>query len=68
MMPLSAQTLKESYQKSFDVPWPSCENRRRCPACEEWTLFRHHFPKPGIWICCHMELDKYCGYSEEICQ
>lgn len=66
-MPLSAQALKSAYAKSFDTPWPSNKNRRRCPNCEEWTLFKRWIDgKLRVWVCAHMEGSEYCGYSELI--
>ena len=57
--------LKTAYEKSFDVPWPSTPRRRRCPACEQWTLFKRNFPQDlERWECCHMEGPTLCGYSE----
>ncbi len=57
--------FKDAYLKSFDIPWPSNPRRRRCPVCEQWTLFKHNFPK-GMerWECLHMDGRTLCGYSE----
>lgn len=61
------ERLKDAFLKSFDETWPSNKNRRRCPACSEWTLFKRWIDgKLRVWACCHMEGAEYCGYSEEI--
>ena len=57
--------LRSAYEKSFDVPWPSNPRRRRCPICEQWTMFKRNFPKDlERWECCHMDGAERCGYSE----
>ena len=62
---LLVSILRSAYEQSFDVPWPSNPRRRRCPICEEWTLFKRNFPKElERWECCHMDGAERCGYSE----
>lgn len=62
---LLVSVMKSAYMKSFDETWPSCDRRKRCPACGEWTLFRHNFPKElARWECCHMEGPNLCGFVE----
>lgn len=60
MMPT---TMKKAFDQSFDLTWPSNPNRRRCPACDNWTLFLQKHPIK-VWKCAHMEGADYCGYSE----
>lgn len=47
----------------YDIPWPNNQNRRRCPICEQPTLFYRKFPIER-WECGHMEGPDLCGYSE----